>query len=198
MKIRNLPKHDRTLIFASLWLLVSSSTLLAENVDPDSLDFHWSWSETAGWMNAEPNGNGGQGLHATDTRITGWLWSANIGWISAHCSNTASCANTDFGLTLMTDANNPAWFSVLGTAWSENAGWIVANCLETDSCVDNNYGLRIEKATGRMEGYAWSENLGWLSFSCANTGSCSTVDFGVQFDQNALLPYIFKDGFENL
>lgn len=185
---------------ATLGFLLSacSGILLAENVDPDSLGLHWAWSENSGWVDAQPNGNGGQGLQASDTRIAGWLWSANVGWISAHCSNTASCSTSDFGLTLQTDQNNPAWFRVLGTAWSENAGWIVANCLQTDSCAQGNYGLRIEKATGRIEGYAWSENLGWLNFSCLNTEYCNTVNFGVQFNPNALLPGVFKDSFENL
>ena len=189
-----------------LWMLTSlgflmlacSGSLLAENVDPDSLGFHWGWSENAGWVDAQPNGDGGQGLHANDSRITGWLWSANVGWISAHCSNTASCDNTNFGLTLKTDKNDPEWFLVLGTAWSENAGWIVAHCLETDSCAQSQYGLRIEKTTGRMEGYAWSENLGWLNFSCSNTASCNTLNFGIQFNPDGLLPGIFKDSFENL
>jgi hypothetical protein len=183
-------------------VLILPLSLLAENVDPDGTGYHWAYSENGGWLDAEPGGDGGSaGLHTADGLITGWLWSPNVGWISAHCSNTSSCGDVEYGLHLEVDSDNPGWLRFSGKAWSENTGWVVSHCLETNSCNEVEYGLRVEMATGLVVGYAWSENLGWLSFSCSNTGSCGDSDFAIQFDPAALAPsdanMIFKDGFES-
>jgi len=189
------------LLCAAVLVGFGPQSSFAENVDPDAVGYHWAYSENSGWLDAEPDGNGGStGLHAANGVITGWLWSPAVGWFSAHCSNTASCGEVDYGLRLEVDGENPGWLRFRGMAWSENAGWLVSHCLETDSCLQTDYGLRVEIATGLVVGYAWSENLGWVSFSCSNTDSCGTVDFALQFDPDALTPpgpaLIFKDGFE--
>lgn len=191
--------NSQILRIVAACILAAASTLHAENVDPETNGSHWAWSENTGWIDAQPGGSGGSGLHAENANVSGWLWSANVGWISAHCGNTASCSDVDFGLRLEADTEKTGWLLLVGKAWSENAGWIVSHCLETDSCNENYYGLRVEIATGMVEGYAWSENLGWLSFSCANTSSCDKVSFGLQFDPAALIPTgdIFKDSFES-
>ena len=61
MKVKSFPGCIWKPVFASFCILASFNTSLAENVDPDTLGLHWSWSENAGWLDAEPNGNGGQG-----------------------------------------------------------------------------------------------------------------------------------------
>ena len=138
-------------------------------------------------------------MHADNTKISGWLWSDTVGWINAHCSNTDSCAQVDFGLSLKINEDKPGWMYIIGHAWSENAGWIVSHCLATDLCGENEYGLQLEIATGMVQGYAWSENLGWLSFSCANTSSCAAVNFGLQFNPAVSgEELIFKDSFESV
>ena len=187
---------------ATVFALAAASTLPAANVDPDALGLHWVWSENAAWIDAQPDGAEGPGLQLTDAAVSGWLWSANIGWISAHCVNTESCADVDYGLRLQPDTQKPGWLLLVGKAWSENTGWIVSHCLETDSCDDNYYGLRIDIATGLVQGYAWSENMGWLNFTCDNASSCADVNFGLQFDPDTLAfaasGGIFKDSYENL
>jgi len=187
---------------AALALLVAlaATPTSAENVDPDALGLHRSWSENAGWVDAQPNGPGGNGLHVTDSQISGWLWSENVGWISASCANTGSCGDVAYGLHLEDDPDVPGLLRLSGNAWSENAGWITTHCAQTNSCEKIDYGLRVDPESGLLDGYAWSENLGWISFSCANTSSCDKVDFGLQFDPAALAPanpMIFADGLED-
>ena len=46
-------------------------------------------SENSGWVNAEPDGDGGPGMHIAEDWVRGWLWSENIGWVSLSCANTA-------------------------------------------------------------------------------------------------------------
>ena len=191
----------RRLIAAAVLLSALLTTAAdAENVDPDALGLHRAWAENAGWMDAQPGGPGGSGLHVANGQVSGWLWSETVGWTSASCTNTGSCGDVAYGLRLEDDPDLPGLLRLVGNAWSENAGWIIAHCAETSSCGSSDYGLRVDPQSGLVDGFAWSENLGWISFSCANTGSCATVDFGLQFDPAALAPpesAIFADGFED-
>jgi len=180
--------------------LLIASAAEAETVDPDQLGLRHGWSENAGWIDAQPGGPGGEGLHVANGSVSGWLWAENLGWVSASCGNTDSCASAEYGLHLEDDPDLPGLLRLVGTAWSENAGWIVTHCTSSASCGDVDYGLRVDPQSGLVDGFAWSENLGWISFSCSSTDSCNTVDFGLQFDPQALAPpapAIFADGLED-
>ena len=143
-------------------LLLSPVPAVAENTDPANDDSQWAWSENAGWVNAEPSGNGGPGLQVGDLALTGFLWSENAGWISLSCQNTASCSTQSYGVT------NNGCGVLAGYAWAENAGWISFSCTNTGTCGSAAYGVTVDPVTGVFSGKAWSENLGWLSF--ASTG----------------------------
>jgi hypothetical protein len=143
-------------------LLLAAAPALAENTDPANDGSQWAWSENAGWLNAEPSGNGGPGVQVGDTGLTGFLWSENAGWISLSCQNTASCVTQSYGVT------NNGCGVMAGYAWAENAGWISFSCSNTGTCASASYGVAIDPATGNFSGKAWAENLGWISF--ASTG----------------------------
>ena len=162
-----------SLIGAVLVSAVIALNIAAETIDPANDGSQFAWSENAGWVNAEPVGNGGPGMSITLRGVTGWLWSENFGWVSLSCENTASCADVEYRLVQDAAGN------LSGFGWSENAGWISFSCLNTGSCSTVSYGARVDLGTGDLTGYAWSENVGWISLSCANTSSCRTIDFGV-------------------
>ena len=138
----------------------------AENMDPDNDDSQKAWAENVGWINAEPNGDDGDGIQVGDNELSGWMWSENTGWISLSCKNTLSCATTDYGI--LNDGNGV----LTGYGWGENVGWI--------NFAPSTSGVTIDPATGEFTGYAWAENVGWISFNCANTATCGDVDYKVK------------------
>jgi len=145
---------------------LSITPATAENIDPVGDDSQYAWAENIGWMNAEPNGDGGDGIQVGDSELSGWMWAENTGWISLSCRNTLSCATTDYGVI------NDGSGILSGHAWGENVGWV--NFAPTTS------GVTIDPATGDFSGYAWGENIGWISFNCANTATCGDVDYKVK------------------
>lgn len=172
-------------------LLIVVGPASADTIDPQDNDSQYAWSETAGWLNAEPLGNSGPGARIWETRAEGWIWAENIGWISLSCTNTASCSTVNYGVT------NDGAGELGGFAWSENAGWVSFACENTMSCAFIDYGVVVDPATGELSGFAWAENLGWISFSCVNTGSCTTVDYRVTTEVPFFDDGIFADGFES-
>lgn len=161
-----------------------------ETVDPANDGSQFAWSESSGWVNAEPRGDGGPGMHIAEDWVTGWLWSGNIGWVSLSCANTASCTSVVYAVEH--DRNG----HLSGFAWSENAGWISFSCENTGSCATVDYGVTVDLGTGELSGFAWSENLGWVSLSCQSTSSCATVDYRVE-TVVPLPAHLFFDGFES-
>jgi uncharacterized repeat protein (TIGR01451 family) len=139
----------------------SATVFLAtdENMDPGDSGAQYAWSETLGWLNLEPGGDGGSGLEVTDTEVRGYLWGENFGWCSLSCQNTSSCAAVDY------EVSNDGQGDLAGFAWCENVGWLSFSCESTSSCGRTNYGVRIDPATGVFSGEAWGENVGWISFS---------------------------------
>jgi hypothetical protein len=136
-----------------LLLLVAPGTALAENVDPAGDASQYAWGENAGWVNAEPSGNGGPGLDVQDFAVSGWMWGENLGWVSLSCANTSSCATVSYGIV------NDGFGTLSGDAWAENAGWIR---------FDPTFGgVTIDPATGNFGGRAWGENAGWVTFASA-------------------------------
>src|SRR6185369_15681573 len=118
---------------AAILLLPSALPAVAENTDPANDGSQWAWSENAGWVNAEPSGNGGPGVQVGDTALTGYLWGENAGWISLSCQNTGSCGTQSYGVT-----NNGCGL-LAGYAWAENAGWISFSCANTGNCASATY-----------------------------------------------------------
>jgi hypothetical protein len=129
----------------------------AENIDPANDGHQYAWSENAGWINAEPSGDGGPGAEVGDFGLIGWLWGENIGWVSLSCENTGSCTTSSYRV------QNDGFGVLSGFAWSENAGWI--NFDPTACDPDPTCGVRIDPSTGYIRGRAWGENVGWITFA---------------------------------
>src|SRR5690348_8951689 len=60
--------------------------------------------------------------------LIGWAWSDTIGWISMDCSNTSTCGNTAYGISI---DNNGV---LSGFGWSDNIGWVSANSADVSGC----------------------------------------------------------------
>jgi len=142
------------------FVLTAMGSLYAENVDPLNDGSQYAWGENIGWLNAEPGGDGGNGITVTDGGLSGWMWGENSGWISLSCVNTGSCGSVPYGVT--NDAGTLAGF-----AWAENAGWISFSCANTASCGTASYGVTIDQASGVFSGEAWGESVGWVRFFSA-------------------------------
>lgn len=125
-------------------LLLGPETILAENIDPLVTDSQYAYQENTGWMNAEPQGNGGPGVTVYADRLEGYIWSENIGWINLSPVSYGGVGNDGEG-------------NLDGYAWSENTGWI--NFAPTGG------GVAIDIFTGKFSGWAWGENIGWINFN---------------------------------
>lgn len=126
--------------------------------------------------------------------ISGFAWSDNIGWISFNCTDTSSCSNVNYGVSI-SDVGVLAGF-----AWSDNIGWISFNENDLENCpeepcralfdsvgfsgwaralshgggwdgwvslsgVDPSYGIIINNEN-KFEGFAWGAGIvGWLQFN---------------------------------
>ena len=152
------PIPIRSLAPALAALTIAAGVAHPENIDPDNDGSQHAYGENVGWLNAEPNGDGLDGIEVGDTGLTGWMWGENVGWVSVSCQNTGSCGTTDYGVT--NDGGTLA-----GYAWGENIGWISFSCSNTASCADAAYGVSIDPVSGLFSGRAWGENVGWISFS---------------------------------
>ncbi|MFH2066760.1 MAG: putative metal-binding motif-containing protein [Pseudomonadota bacterium] len=135
-------KQSLFVILAILLLVYSPS--FAENIDPDNDDSQYAWGENVGWLNLEPNGDGGQGIDVGDRLITGYIWGENIGWINLAPINGGGVINDGDG-------------NLSGFAWGENIGSI--------NFAPVGGGVVIDPVTGVFSGYAWGENIGWINFS---------------------------------
>jgi hypothetical protein len=112
--------------------LLSATLAAAENIDPDGDGSQYAWGENVGWLNAEPQGEGGPGLEVSDSELTGWIWSENFGWVTLSCQNTASCADSAYGVV------NDGKGNLSGFAWGENIGWInFRTSGGSDCCIAN-------------------------------------------------------------
>ncbi len=140
-------------IISILTIAVSISTTVSygmENIDPDNDNSQFAYSENTGWINFEPNGDGGDGAEVTDSAVTGFIWSENVGWINLSCENTSSCGTVDYGV--VNDGNG----NLSGFAYGENIGWCNFNPTEGGVFIDSN---------GDFNGQAWCENVGWVHFN---------------------------------
>lgn len=129
---------------------------LIENIDPDNNDSQYAWGENMGWINAEPGGDGGNGVQVRNNELIGFMWSENAGWISLSCKNTESCERIQYGVV------NDGEGHLSGHAWAENIGWINFN--------PTGGGVTIY-SDGAFGGLAWSENMGLILFNNLPTGA---------------------------
>ncbi len=139
-------------------LFICYSGYAAENIDPANDGHQYAWGENVGWLNAEPGGDGGDGVEVDGFRLRGYVWAENIGWISLSCENNGVCDTAAYGVE--NDGNG----NLSGYAWSETAGWINFSCDTHGTCAKVDYGVAIDKVTGAFYGYAWGENIGWVKF----------------------------------
>ncbi|MBC8413088.1 PD40 domain-containing protein, partial [bacterium] len=146
------PINIPTIIVLLLLFLVSP--VAAENIDPISDGSQFAWGENLGWLNLEPDGNLGNGVHVTSAGLTGYIWSENAGWISLSCENTATCGIVTYGVA------NDGIGNLSGYAWAENLGWINFAPAGENVFID---------ACGAFNGKAWGENVGWINFRSADT-----------------------------
>lgn len=157
---------------------------VAENVDPAGGGAQFAWGENVGWLNAEPQGDGGPGVEVDDTALTGWIWAENAGWISLSCENTASCASNAYKVV------NDGKGNLSGHAWGENIGWISFRTSTGSSCCVNNgtpgcTDSACEAAICAVDPYCCNGN--WdqtcadeASASSACSTSCATTPYGVR------------------
>lgn len=143
-------------IFSVILLLFCSTGYAAENIDPDNDGSQYAYGENVGWLNGEPDGDGGPGVEVSDFELTGYIWGENIGWVSLSCENTSSCGDVSYGVT------NDGLGNLLGYGWAENAGWI--------NFAPAGAGVAIDPATGEFSGFAWGENIGWINFALNGVG----------------------------
>jgi hypothetical protein len=164
--------------------LLLATLAAAENIDPDSDGSQYAWGENVGWLNAEPLGEGGPGLEVSDSELTGWVWGENIGWISLSCQNTASCADSSYGVV------NDGRGNLSGFAWGENIGWInFRTGGGSDCCIPNGTpgcsDSVCEAYICPLDDYCCNDNWEW---ACAESASeepacfpaCAANPFGVR------------------
>ena len=65
-----------------LCFLLYCDNLYAENIDPNSVDDQYAYGENIGWLNAEPLGDGGDGIEVLPDKLLGWMYGENIGWVN--------------------------------------------------------------------------------------------------------------------
>mgnify|MGYP005837764001 CR=1 FL=1 len=164
---------------------------LASNLAPGfsniSPTHKYAWCENLGWTNWLDAGNGGEGVRAGATFLSGYIWAENVGYINlgdgtpAAGSRYANADDTDFGVNI--DANGDLY----GYAWGENIGWV-----NFDTRDKGGERARLDRAAGRFRGYVWAENVGWMNLdddeqyvALSSTadfdgdGDVDLVDFGV-------------------
>jgi len=172
----------RSLVVACAFgAVVAIASALAENIDPNNTQAQYAWGENVGWINAEPQGNGGPGVTVSGLWLTGYMWGENIGWINLNCQNNDAnfddiCQDTGYY-----GVYNNGTGELSGYAWGENVGWISFSCKNgTTPCNQvGNYGVFIDPATGVWSGAAWGENIGWINFSHNQAGNrIDTADDG--------------------
>ena len=54
-------------------------TAIAENIDPANDGSHYALGENIGWLNLEPNGEGGPGVTVGEALLSGYIWRENAG-----------------------------------------------------------------------------------------------------------------------
>jgi hypothetical protein len=133
----------------ALMVALGAGEVFAENIDPLDDESQYAYGENVGWYNFEPMEGPGVTVSATQIEgfawqenigwinlspttfggvtnnglgnLAGYAWSENAGWISFSCTNTASCATVDYGVTIDLNGDFHGW------GYGENIGWIHFN-----------------------------------------------------------------------
>ena len=111
-------------------------------------------------------------LSQSGSTLTGWMWAEDtIGWISASCTDSSSCATSNYGFSIDADG------LITGYGWSETIGWVSANPSDLAGCPSAPCEARISGnaltgwlraiAGGTAQSGSWD---GWISISGANWG----------------------------
>jgi hypothetical protein len=148
-------------VFLLSFVIWSSASLFAENIDPYEDGSQYAYGANVGWVNCEPNiADANAGAQVSSEKLTGFIWIANIGWVSLSCENTKSCRRVSYGVV------NDGAGNLSGYAWSANAGWISFSCENTESCKDVKYSVTID-GDGIFHGWTYGQNIGWIHFQSA-------------------------------
>lgn len=64
------------IVLLSIFFMVGMGgvTVSAENIDPDNNDSQYAYGENIGYLNFEPDGNGGSGAVITNSSVRGCVW----------------------------------------------------------------------------------------------------------------------------
>ncbi len=110
--------------------------------------------------------------------VTGWAWSDTIGWISLNASDTGTCTNTNYGLTIAADG------TMSGYMWNENVGWVSANAADLTGCPT-------APCTARMNQYAMQ---GWMKVLSANDAQSGGWDGFISLSGSGYGPTLATSG----
>lgn len=117
------------------------------NVNTTSTEMNGYASSSVGYIALDcatsPNGNiCGTSNFGVDNdgngTLSGYAWNDGIGWISFNCSNTGTCATSNYSVTVSNGV-----FS--GWAWNDIVGWISFNCNNSgigNTCGTSDYKLQ--------------------------------------------------------
>lgn len=118
------------------------------------------------------------------TSLVGYAWSDTIGWIDLNCSNTDSCASSDFGIRISADG------ALSGYGWSEHIGWVSATTADLSGCPsapcsallteEGLQGWLRALGGGTAESGGWD---GWISLGG------ESPDYGVSWDGSLFSGY---------
>lgn len=111
---------------------------------------------------------------AASDNVTGWAWSGSIGWISMNCTNDASCATSNYGVTITESPGFGDRGDLKGWAWSETVGWICfgITCSGTTPEGGTPYAQYRANFNGKGDQFwGWAQilslgNDGWISLNC--------------------------------
>lgn len=119
-----------------------------------------------------------QASAGSEHNLYGWAWSDNIGWISFNCTNTSSCATSDYGVNIATNGD------MSGYAWSGNIGWISFNQSDLSGCPSG--ACKAKLTGGNLQGWArvLSNGDGWDGWISLNGPS-----YGITKNGNKLEGY---------
>lgn len=122
--------------------------------------------------------------------VENWAWSGTIGWISLNCTNRATCASADYGVTIEDSETDPGWADIFGWAWSETMGWICfgKTCTATTPEGGASYANYRPIHVGKVDQFfGWAQvvalgDRGWISLNCENLGTCASSNYHLVLD----------------
>jgi hypothetical protein len=106
------------LVLLGTLTLLGGGVGLAENVDPGNDGSQHAWAENVGWINTEPSGDGGPGMHVNDFDVTPELSSGSSGFGAlGGLPSVASMRGNARGYRELPSAVGSRTASLLMTCW---------------------------------------------------------------------------------